>query len=115
MRLLTRAASPATPPAGTAGRDVTATQRRGKLWVAMSFVFCPCHLPVTLALLTLLLGGTAAGALLRDNIWLAAVVITSTWALGTWRGLRLLRSPTACALPGARMGVRGQWARIIGR
>ncbi len=112
MRLLTRDASRAAPPAG---QDVTAVQRRGKLWVALSFVFCPCHLPVTLTLLTLLLGGTAAGALLRDNVWLAGAVITSTWAAGTWRGLRLLRGPAACALPGARVGVRGWWARIIGR
>ena len=115
MSVLTRAGTPATPPGPEAGQVAAAAQRRGKLWVAIAFVFCPCHLPVTLALLGLLLGGTAAGALLYDNIWLAGAVITATWVLGTWRGVHLLRKPTACALPGTRHGARGQLARIIGR
>ncbi len=74
--------------------------------MALSFLLCPCHLPVTLVLLGLLLGGSAAGVALRENLWLAGAVLTVTWVLGTWRGLRLLRSPAACALPTPRRGAR---------
>ena len=41
------------------------------LWVIGAFVFCPCHLPITLSVLALLLGGTAAGALLRAHPYIA--------------------------------------------
>jgi len=33
-----------------------------------AFLFCPCHLPLTLALAGMLLAGTAAGALLRSDL-----------------------------------------------
>ena len=54
--------SPAQPTfaKATAGR----LENRGMLWVIGAFVFCPCHLPITLGVLALFLGGTAAGALL---------------------------------------------------
>ena len=61
-------------------------------WLIGGFLFCPCHLPLTLWLLGALLAGTAAGALLRQHVVVAAVIITSVWALATWRGVRLLRS-----------------------
>jgi hypothetical protein len=66
-----------------------------------SFTACPCHLPLTLAALTAVLGGTAAGALLRDHVVLAGAVITSVWLLGTARGVWLLRRPKVCAMPGS--------------
>jgi hypothetical protein len=62
------------------------------VWLVGGFLFCPCHLPLTLWLLGTLLAGTAAGALLRRHVVVAAVIITSVWALATWRGVRLLRS-----------------------
>ena len=61
-------------------------ENRGMLWMIGAFVFCPCHLPITLAALALLLGGTAAGALLRAHPYVAAVIVTLLWAAGTWRG-----------------------------
>ena len=67
-------------------------ERRGMLWVVGAFVFCPCHLPITLSVLALLLGGTAAGALLRAHPYVAAAVVTALWAAGTWRGFSLIRS-----------------------
>ena len=67
-------------------------EKRGMLWVIGAFVFCPCHLPITLSVLALLLGGTAAGALLRAHPYVAAVVVTALWAAGTWRGFSLIRS-----------------------
>lgn len=75
---------------------VRAQKRRGIGWVAGSFLFCPCHLPVTLGLLAFLLGGTAFGALLRSYGLVAGVIITLVWALGTWRGVSLLRSAQQC-------------------
>jgi hypothetical protein len=41
--------------------------------------------------MALLLGGTAAGALLRAHPYIAAAIVTLLWAAGTWRGLTLVR------------------------
>lgn len=67
------------------------------MWLVGGFLLCPCHRPVTLWLLATLLAGTAAGALLREHVVLAAVVSTAAWALATWHGLRLLRAGRASA------------------
>ena len=67
-------------------------ENRGMAWVIGAFVFCPCHLPITLSVLALLLGGTAAGAMLRAHPYLAGAVVTLVWAAGTWRGFALVRS-----------------------
>ena len=67
------------------------TQGRGLLWVVVAFLLCPCHLPLTLALLATLLAGTAAGALLTRQPAAAGMLITLVWLLGTWHGFRLLR------------------------
>ena len=82
--------TPAQPAFAKATAD--RLERRGMLWVIGAFVFCPCHLPITLSVLALLLGGTAAGALLRAHPYVAAAVVTALWAAGTWRGFRLIRS-----------------------
>jgi MerE protein len=63
-------------------------ENRGLAWVIGAFVFCPCHLPITLWWLTLLLSGTAAGALLRSHPVMAGVIVTLLWIAGTWRGVR---------------------------
>jgi hypothetical protein len=62
------------------------------VWLVASFLVCPCHLPLTLALAGLLLAGTAAGALLQSHPVAAGVVVTAVWAAGTWRGFYLLRA-----------------------
>jgi MerE protein len=64
---------------------------RGLAWVMGSFVFCPCHLPLTLGLAAAVLAGTAAGAMLRQHPVMAGVAVTLVWAVGTARGLWLLR------------------------
>ena len=79
----------------TAGR----LENRGMLWVIGAFVFCPCHLPITLTVLALLLGGTAAGALLRAHPYVAGAVVTALWAAGTWRGFNLIRSARSYVEP----------------
>jgi hypothetical protein len=66
-------------------------QNRGLAWVAGAFLFCPCHLPLTLAVAGAVLSGTAAGVALRAHPYLAGAIITAVWAAGTWRGFYLLR------------------------
>ena len=62
------------------------------VWVMGAFIFCPCHLPITLAVLGLLLGGTAAGAQLGAHPYVAGTAVTLLWVSGTWRGFSLIRS-----------------------
>ena len=83
----------ALPSAASAKASASQAQleNRGMAWMIGAFVFCPCHLPITLGALALLLGGTAAGALLRAHPYVAGVIVTALWAAGTWRGYQLIR------------------------
>ncbi|MEU4496008.1 hypothetical protein AB0F96_21805 [Streptomyces sp. NPDC023998] len=113
----------ATPPAArpaalaVAGPDVAEVtavgrrERRGLATVIGAFAICPCHLPLTLALLGAALGGTAAGVFLREHIWLAGSVITLVWVAFTWRGLWLVRKGRSCPVPGAKGSGMGAWSR----
>lgn len=77
-------------------------ERRGRFWLFSSFIFCPCHLPLTLALLASVFGGTAIGVVVREHAWLAGSLITAAWVVGTWYGFRLLRrarNGAACPVP----------------
>ena len=76
-------------------------ERRGRRWILGSFFFCPCHLPLTLAVLAAALGGTAVGAFLHDHGWVAAIVVSAAWVAGTWRGFHLVRVAQrgACPVP----------------
>jgi hypothetical protein len=67
-------------------------ENRGMWWVMGAFVFCPCHLPITLGVLAMLLGGTAAGVALRAHPYIAAMIVTLLWVAGTWRGFALVRA-----------------------
>lgn len=78
--------------------DPRQLENRGMAWMIGAFVFCPCHLPITLAALALLLGGTAAGAALRAHPYIAAVIVTLLWAAGTWRGFALIRAARKFAI-----------------
>lgn len=75
------------------------------VWVMGAFVFCPCHLPITLMVLGLMLGGTAAGAILRAHPYYAGTVVTVLWVAGTWRGFSLIRSAQRFAYNARRHGV----------
>ena len=80
-------------------------ERRGRRWLFGSFVFCPCHLPLTLALLGAVFGGTTMGVLVRDHAWVAGSILTVSWIVGSWYGFGLLRrarSGAACPLPGSQ-------------
>ena len=80
------AAACSPPPAATR------LETRGMVWLVASFLVCPCHLPLTLGLAGLLLAGTTAGALLQSHPLVAGIVVTTVWAVGTWRGFHLLRA-----------------------
>ena len=84
MRRATGAACPVTP-------TPTHSEKRGLAWVVGAFLICPCHLPLTMALATAVLAGTAAGVLLRAHPLAAGVLVTAAWAAGTWQGIRHLR------------------------
>ena len=80
-------------------------ERRGLWWVFGSFVFCPCHLPLTLGLLAAVFGGTTLGVLVRDHAWVAGTILTVSWIAGTWYGFRLMRrarSGATCPVPKSR-------------
>ena len=72
--------------------DSRSLENRGMVWMIGAFIFCPCHLPITLAALAFLLGGTAAGMALRAHPYIAAAIVTAVWAAGTWRGYMLIRA-----------------------
>ena len=80
-------------------------EKRGMAWMIGAFVFCPCHLPITLAVLGMVLGGTAAGAMLSAHPYIAGTVVTLVWAAGTWRGFSLVRSAQRFAYNSRRHGV----------
>ena len=66
-------------------------ERRGRRWLVVSYLFCPCHIPLTLALIGALFGGTAFGAAVATNaIWVGAVLVCA-YAVVLWRGFRQIR------------------------
>jgi hypothetical protein len=94
--LATRLESETRPaPAGPSPRGrrarTTDLERRGRWWLVASFLACPCHLPITLAVLGAVLGGTAVGVALREHTLVAGVLIAAVWVAGTGRGLLLVR------------------------
>ena len=80
-------------PTCTVDPAQAARDRRGLVWVIGAFVICPCHLPITLAAAAALLAGTAAGAALHTHPVAAGALVSTSWALATWHGFRLMRSP----------------------
>lgn len=76
--------------------------------MALSFLACPCHLPITIGILATLLGGSTLAVVLRDNAIIAGLLVTAVWLGGTARGLLLVRegqrSGLACAIPATTQG-----------
>ena len=87
----------------TARNKVSVGERRGRRWLILSFLACPCHLPLTLGVLGTVLGGTVLGGLLREHTLTAGAVIATAWLAGTARGFvvirRAQRGELACPLP----------------
>ncbi len=59
---------------------------RGTLLVLTAFIACPCHLPITLALI----GGTTFGLFLTENLlWIVPILgVYFVWAL--YKGLKII-------------------------
>lgn len=61
-------------------------EKRGRRWLLLSYLFCPCHIPLTLGVLGALLGGTTVGAALTGDAVRVGVVLTTMYAAVLWRG-----------------------------
>ncbi len=59
---------------------------KGYVNLAIAALTCPCHVPIYLAVL----GGTALGVYLRDNILLLILGLTGVFLLTLTRGLKLV-------------------------
>ncbi|MEO5580365.1 MAG: hypothetical protein ABIR58_06870 [Gemmatimonadaceae bacterium] len=66
-------------------------EKRGRWWLVASYFFCPCHLPIALAIAGGVLGGTALGATISGNTIGVGVVLTAMYALLLWRGFHHIR------------------------
>lgn len=95
MRL---AASSTTTPSGFFGESslpadprAREDERRGRRWLVVSYLFCPCHIPLALALLGAVFGGSAVGAAITGNTLRFGIGLTFIYAAVLWRGFRLIR------------------------
>ena len=61
--------------------------RRGYFHLAIAALTCPCHVPIYLAIF----GGTALGALLRENLLLFILGLTGVFLITLRRGLKLVQ------------------------
>jgi hypothetical protein len=92
----------------TAGdAEARGLENRGRLWLVVSYLLCPCHLPVSMALLGAAFGGTAVGAAVTGNAWRTGLVLGALYVLALWRGFRSLRRAKARLAPGERLDCSG--------
>ncbi len=66
-------------------------EKRGRWWLALSYVLCPCHLPITLTLAGFAFGGTALGTAIAGHATWVGIALTFAYGLVLWRGFRQLR------------------------
>lgn len=66
-------------------------EKRGRRWLVVSYLFCPCHIPITLAVLGAVFGGSTIGAAVTGNALRFGVMLTAIYALVLWRGFRQIR------------------------
>ena len=71
--------------------DASALERRGRRWLIWSFVFCPCHLPISIAVLAMIFGGTAVGTLISRNTIGVGIAFGVVYVIGVGIGLRHIR------------------------
>ncbi len=70
-------------------------ERRGRRWLIWSFIFCPCHLPLSMAVLAVIFGGTAFGSLISRNTLGVGIAFGVVYAIGVAIGFRHLRAAAA--------------------
>ncbi|MCB1005869.1 MAG: hypothetical protein KDB35_16925 [Acidimicrobiales bacterium] len=93
----TRPSAAGTTPGASDVLSPPALERRGLWWLLWSFLLCPCHLPLSLGVLTALFAGTSLGAAFRDHTWMAGTLLTVTWLAGTAYGFHLIRQAKRAA------------------
>ncbi len=72
-----------------------ALEQQGRRWLVWSFIFCPCHLPVSMAVFAGVFGGTAFGSLISRNTLGVGLVLGAVYAIGVGIGFRYLRAAAA--------------------
>lgn len=80
----------------------------GGVLVVTGFIACPCHLPLTLALVLGALGGTGIGGFLADNRGLVYGVATGYFVAAVGAGWFLLSRKRSTAGATCQLPVRGQ-------
>ena len=87
-----KSAVPMSHGGGTCSLRGRRLERRGWAWVIGAFAICPCHLPVTLAVIAGALSGTAMGARITGHPYIVGGAVTGAWLAASWRGVLYLRS-----------------------
>ncbi len=77
-----------------AAAEPSARERRGRRWLIWSFLFCPCHLPLSMAVLAAVFGGSAFGALISRNAIGVGLIFGLLYAVGVAIGFSHLRAAT---------------------
>lgn len=90
-----------------------AREKRGRRWLVVSYLLCPCHLPVTLVALGALAGGTAFGAALTGNAFGVGAVLTIAYGVTVWRGLRHIRWAKRIEAAGGRVDCLPDGCEIV--
>ncbi len=86
---------PVQQPDTDVATGLTARERRGRRWLIWSFIFCPCHLPLTMGVLAAIFGGTAFGALISRNTLGVGIVAGAVYVAFLVVGFRHLRAAAA--------------------
>src|SRR6185503_17265223 len=71
--------------AGVSQLDCRRLENRGRAWLIFGFIFCPCHLPITMAVLGGVVGGGVLGAAVRDASTIG-IIMAFLYGLTVWRG-----------------------------
>lgn len=67
-------------------------EKPSRLWLVAAFLFCPCHLPIVLAVL----GTGAFGGVLARSQGVLFVVLAAAFGFALWRGLAQPKSAESC-------------------
>ncbi len=87
-------------------REARRRENRGRAWLVVSYVLCPCHLPVTMALVAAAAGGTAVGAALTASMWRLGLLMAALYGVALWRGFHHLRWAKASVQAGESCSTR---------
>lgn len=74
-------------------------EQQGRRWLTWSFIFCPCHLPVSMAVSAAMFGGSTLGALISRNTLGVGLILGAVYAIGVAIGfshLRLAKNNGGC-------------------